>query len=46
MVYRLLNLYSPCRLVARAQCHVVYRLTRHEVRWARRHCPTALALVY
>ena len=45
-VYRLLNLYSPCRLVAKAQCHVVYRLTRHEVKWARRHCPTALALVY
>ena len=44
--YRLLNLYSPPALKEKERCHVVYRLTRYEISWARRHCPTALALIY
>ena len=45
-VYRALNLYAPQALRVLRRCHTIYRLTQYEVRWARRHCPGALALIY
>ena len=44
--YRALNLYTSPVLCALPRCHTLYRLTLYEVRWARRHCPGALALIY
>ena len=43
-----LQLFSkyPAPLIHRDRCHTVYRLTAWEVRWARRHCLLALALIF
>ena len=43
-----LQLFSkhPAPLILRERCHASYRLTAWEVRWARRHCPLALALIF
>ena len=37
---------TPAPLILRERCHASYRLTSWEVRWARRHCPLALALIF